>query len=61
MWITDNASDEVRELMFGLVNPVLRFVLTHLFGPPYEKAKQAMWGGTPAFALAPITVEETLA
>lgn len=26
-----------------------------------EKAKQAMWGGTPAFALAPITVEETLA
>lgn len=34
----------------------MAFLLVNTFGRRYEDAKRRMWGGTPAFDLAPITV-----
>lgn len=61
MWMIDNATPEVRSIILGRVPALMAFVLLRVFGGRYERLKQTLWGGTTAYALAPITVEGALA
>lgn len=56
MWLVDNADDHVRQAIFGKVPVPVSFVLRRVFGRRYDQHKQQLWGGTPAFDLAPIPV-----
>ena len=43
-WLIDGGDREVYDHVVGKVNPVLRFVLLHVFGPRYRKACVTRWG-----------------
>ncbi|MCE5292325.1 MAG: hemerythrin domain-containing protein [Nocardiaceae bacterium] len=47
-WIIDNTDPESRQLILGIVGPVLWFVLVYAFGPRYRRKRNAMWGNGPA-------------
>lgn len=43
-WLIDGGDRWVYDHVVGLVNPVLRFVLIHVFGPKYRQACAVRWG-----------------
>ena len=53
-WLVDGQGDEVRDMVFGLVPPLPRFVLAHAFHGPYQRGARARWRTTTA---EPATVE----
>lgn len=43
-WLIDGRDRAVYDRVVGTVNPVLRFVLLHVFGPKYRQACATRWG-----------------
>lgn len=43
-WLIDDASDEDRATVLGLVPPVPRFILLHGFARRYRRQREACWG-----------------
>lgn len=43
-WLIDDADDEDRAVVLGLVPPVPRFVLRYGFGPSYRRYARRCWG-----------------
>jgi hypothetical protein len=43
-WLIDDASEEDRARVLGLVPPLPRFALVHGYGPAYRRHKRACWG-----------------
>lgn len=56
-WVLDNATPADRERMETEVPAVPRFILLHLLRGPYAKRFKALWEGTPAAALPPLSAE----
>jgi hemerythrin-like domain-containing protein len=53
-WLVDGQGEEVRDMVFGLVPPLPRFVLAHAFARPYLRGARARWRAT---TTEPATVE----
>jgi hemerythrin-like domain-containing protein len=56
-WLIDNLDAEGRAVVTGLVPPPVRFVLVHLLGGPYKKARHTLWAGTLAEAVPSLSLE----
>lgn len=53
-WMVDGVDPQTRDLVFGLVPPVPRFILVNAFARPYRRGARARWRVTTA---QPVTVE----
>jgi hypothetical protein len=57
-WLIDNAGEQSRRHVLGVVPPPLRFLLVHVFGPRYRRKRQLLWGDGPAAAIPPLGVDD---
>lgn len=53
-WIVEGCNQRTKEMIFGLVPPVPRFILDRAFGPAYRRSAQTRWR---ASTVRPVTVE----
>jgi hypothetical protein len=58
-WVIDNALQADRKRMVTELPAVPRFILLHFLGGPYARRFKALWDGTPAAAVPPLTAEAT--
>ena len=58
-WLIDNASEQSRQHILGVVPPPLRFALVHIFGPRYRRKRRLLWGDGPPAAISPLAVDST--
>lgn len=56
-WIIDHATDADRDRMVAVIAAVPRFILLHGFRRRYARKVRALWAGTPAAEVAPVTAE----
>ncbi|MCR8897372.1 hemerythrin domain-containing protein [Gordonia sp. GONU] len=56
-WVVDGLGDEDRELIYGVVPAVPRFILIHGFARAYRRRAELMWGHGPASRIGPVTVD----
>lgn len=56
-WVIDHATPADRERMVTELPALPRFVLLHLLGGRYARRFQALWEGTPAATLPPLSIE----
>ena len=60
-WLIDNAGEQARQHILGVVPPPLRFALVHVFGPRYRRKRRLLWGDGPAAAIPPLPADSTAA
>ena len=58
-WLIDNASQQSRQRILGVVPAPLRFALVHVFGPRYRRKRRLLWGSGPPAAIPPLPVDST--
>ena len=58
-WLIDNASEQSRQRILGVVPPPLRFALVHVFGPRYRRKRRLLWADGPAAAIPPLPADST--
>jgi hemerythrin-like domain-containing protein len=58
-WLIDGLDEESIQVVVGSVPAVPRFILVKLLGGAYRRRRALLWGGTPAAAVPPLTVDDT--
>lgn len=56
-WLIDNAGEQSRRVILGVVPAPLRFLLVHVFGPRYRRKRRLMWGDGPAAAIPSLAAD----
>jgi hemerythrin-like domain-containing protein len=57
-WLIDNATADDRNTVIHVVPPVPRFFLLNFMGGAYRKRRAALWDGTAAVDVPPLTLAE---
>ncbi|GAB85756.1 hemerythrin domain-containing protein [Gordonia rubripertincta] len=55
-WVVDGLGDEDRDLIYGVVPAIPRFILVHGFARGYRRRAELMWGHGPASKIGPVAV-----
>ena len=58
-WLLDGLDEEQTQIVVGPVPAVPRFILVKLLGGAYRRRRALLWGGTPAVAVPPLSVDDT--
>jgi hypothetical protein len=57
-WLIDNATADDRNTVIHVVPPVPRFLVLNFMGGAYRKRRAALWDGTAAVDVPPLTLAE---
>ncbi|AZZ81454.1 cation-binding protein [Gordonia alkanivorans] len=55
-WVVDGLGDEDRDLIYGVVPAIPRFILVHGFARGYRRRAELMWGHGGASKIGPVAV-----